>query len=91
MRLGIVGIALDGRAILRQRIFVIAGGVRDRAGAGGVETRRLTGRFGRSRAGNGCGRDYRVKGVVLVEVTACAFPASVPDIVMTNILARVPG
>ena len=42
------------------------------------------------RPGNGCGRDYRVKNVVLVEVTACAFPASVPDIVMTNILAKVP-
>jgi hypothetical protein len=43
-----------------------------------------------TRAGNGCGRDYRVKNVVLVEVTACQFPASVPDIVMTNILAKVP-
>ncbi|HEX2286208.1 MAG TPA: sensor domain-containing protein, partial [Mycobacterium sp.] len=40
---------------------------------------------------NGCGRDYRVKNVVLVEVTACRFPDSVPDIVMTNILAKVPG
>ena len=44
-----------------------------------------------TRPGNGCGRDYRVKNVVLVEVTSCAFPASVPDIVMTNILAKVPG
>jgi hypothetical protein len=43
-----------------------------------------------TRADNGCGRDYRVKNVVLVEVTACRFPASVPDIVMTNILAKVP-
>jgi hypothetical protein len=43
-----------------------------------------------TRPGNGCGRDYRVKNVVLVEVTSCAFPASVPDIVMTNILAKVP-
>jgi hypothetical protein len=43
------------------------------------------------RTGNGCGRDYRVKNVVLVEVTSCAFPDSVPDIVMTNILAKVPG
>ena len=42
-----------------------------------------------TRPGN-CGRDYRVKSVVLVEVTFCAFPASVPDIVMTNILANVP-
>ena len=38
-----------------------------------------------------CGRDYRVKSVVLVEVTFCAFGPSVPDIVMTNILAKVPG
>ncbi|WNG89415.1 sensor domain-containing protein [Mycobacterium sp. ITM-2016-00317] len=38
-----------------------------------------------------CGRDYRVKSAVLVEVTYCAFPESVPDIVMTNILANVPG
>jgi hypothetical protein len=38
-----------------------------------------------------CGRDYRVKSAVLVEVTFCAFPASVPDIVMTNILAKLPG
>ncbi|PRC45111.1 hypothetical protein C6A85_96800 [Mycobacterium sp. ITM-2017-0098] len=43
-----------------------------------------------TRPGN-CGRDYRVKSVVLVEVTFCAFPASVPDIVMTNILSNVPG
>lgn len=42
------------------------------------------------RPGNGCGRNYRVKNVVLVEVTSCAFPDSVPDIVMTNILAKVP-
>jgi PknH-like extracellular domain len=42
-----------------------------------------------TRPGN-CGRDYRVKSVVLVEVTFCAFPPSVPDIVMTNILANVP-
>jgi hypothetical protein len=26
-----------------------------------------------------------------VEVTSCAFPDSVPDIVMTNILAKVPN
>lgn len=43
-----------------------------------------------TRPGN-CGRDYRVKSVVLVEVTFCAFPDSVPGIVMTNILAKVPG
>lgn len=45
----------------------------------------------RTRAGNGCGRDYRLKSVVLVEVTACSFPGSVPEIVMTNILANVPA
>jgi hypothetical protein len=44
----------------------------------------------RTRRGGSCGRDYRVKSVVLVEVTFCAFPESVPDIVMTNILAKVP-
>ncbi len=38
-----------------------------------------------------CGRDYRIKSVVLVEVTFCAFPAAAPDVVMTNILANVPG
>jgi hypothetical protein len=43
------------------------------------------------RPGNGCGRDYRVKNVVLAEVTSCAFPDSVPDIVLTNIMAKVPG
>jgi hypothetical protein len=37
-----------------------------------------------------CGRDYRVKSVVLVEVTFCRFPPSVPDIVMTNLLAQIP-
>jgi PknH-like extracellular domain len=38
-----------------------------------------------------CRRDYRVKSVVLVEVIACRFPDSVPQIVMTNILANVPA
>jgi hypothetical protein len=38
-----------------------------------------------------CGRDYRVKSVVMVEVTFCHFPSSVPDIVMTNLLAQIPG
>jgi PknH-like extracellular domain len=37
-----------------------------------------------------CGRDYRLKSVVLIEVTFCRFSDSVPDIVMTNILANVP-
>ncbi|MBB3606271.1 hypothetical protein FHT40_005960 [Mycolicibacterium sp. BK556] len=38
-----------------------------------------------------CGRDYRVKGSVLVEVTFCTYPESVPEIVMANILNKVPG
>ena len=44
-----------------------------------------------TRPAGACGRDYRVKSVVLVEVTFCAFPGSVPEIVMANILAKVPG
>jgi hypothetical protein len=43
----------------------------------------------RTRPG-GCGRDYRVKSVVLMEVTFCGFPESVSDIVMTNVAANVP-
>lgn len=38
-----------------------------------------------------CGRDYRVKSVVLVEVTFCRYPDSVSDIVLSNMLARIPG
>ena len=45
----------------------------------------------RTRTSSQCGRDYRLKSVVLIEVTFCAYPASVPDIVMTNIVARIPG
>ncbi len=45
----------------------------------------------RTRTSSHCGRDYRLKSVVLVEVTFCAYPASVPDIVMTNLLDRIPG
>lgn len=45
----------------------------------------------RIRPSDGCGRDYQVKAVVLAEVTFCAFPESVPQIVMTNILTNVPG
>ena len=45
----------------------------------------------RIRPSGRCGRDYRLKFVVLVEVTFCEFPESVPRIVMTNILANVPG
>lgn len=39
----------------------------------------------------GCGRDYRVMSVALLEVTFCGFPQSVSDIVMTNIAANIPG
>ncbi len=39
----------------------------------------------------GCGRDYRVVSVALLEVTFCGFPQSVSDIVMTNIAANIPG
>jgi PknH-like extracellular domain len=39
----------------------------------------------------GCGRDYRVRSIVLMEVTFCGFPQSVSDIVMTNIAANIPG
>ncbi|OBG27634.1 sensor domain-containing protein [Mycobacterium sp. 852002-51057_SCH5723018] len=38
----------------------------------------------------GCGRDYRVASVALLEVTFCGFPQSVSDIVMTNIAANIP-
>ena len=44
----------------------------------------------RLRAGD-CGRDYLVKSVVLLEVTFCRFPPSVPDIVMANLAAQLPG
>jgi hypothetical protein len=37
-----------------------------------------------------CGRDYRVKSMVLMEVTFCGFPESVSDIVLTNVAANVP-
>jgi hypothetical protein len=45
----------------------------------------------RIRPGNGCGRDYRVKSVVLAEVTFCAYPDSVPELVITNLLTKAPG
>jgi PknH-like extracellular domain len=38
-----------------------------------------------------CGRDYQLKSAVLVEVTFCEFPESVPGIVLANILDRIPG
>lgn len=43
-----------------------------------------------TRAGR-CGRDYRLKSAVLLEVTYCGFPESVPDIVLTNMATNVPG
>lgn len=38
-----------------------------------------------------CGRDYRLKAAVVVEVTFCGYPESVPEIVMTNIVNKIPG
>ena len=38
-----------------------------------------------------CGRNYLQKAVVMVEVTFCGFPESVPALVITNIAANVPG
>jgi hypothetical protein len=43
------------------------------------------------RSSGTCGRDYRVKNVVLAEVSFCSFPESVSDIVMTNMMNKVPG
>lgn len=45
----------------------------------------------RMRSSGTCGRDYRIKNVVLAEVSFCSFPESVPDIVMTNIMDKVPN
>lgn len=44
----------------------------------------------RTRPGR-CGRDYRLKASVLVEVTLCTYPESVPEIVMSNILNKIPA
>ncbi|AQT80903.1 hypothetical protein B1R94_19040 [Mycolicibacterium litorale] len=38
-----------------------------------------------------CGRDYQLKSTVLVEVTFCAFPESVPATVMANIVSKIPN
>ncbi len=43
-----------------------------------------------TRAGQ-CGRDYRLKASVVVEVTFCALADSVPEIVMANIVNKIPG
>lgn len=37
-----------------------------------------------------CGRDYRLKSAVLVEVTYCALPETIPETVMASILGRIP-
>lgn len=44
-----------------------------------------------TRTSTTCGRDYRVKASLLAEVTFCEFPESVSELVMTNLLAGVPG
>jgi hypothetical protein len=38
----------------------------------------------------GCGRDYRILSVAMLEVTFCGFAQSVSDIVMSNISANLP-
>lgn len=54
---------------------------------GGVTT---TADTARTRPGS-CGRDYRIKAEVLAEITFCAFPDSVSDTVMANIMTNIPG
>lgn len=44
-----------------------------------------------TRTSTTCGRDYRVKASVLAEVTFCGFPESISELVMTNLIAGVPG
>jgi hypothetical protein len=43
------------------------------------------------RSSGTCGRDYRIKNVVLAEVSFCSFPASIPGIIMANIMDNVPN
>jgi len=38
-----------------------------------------------------CGRDYRLKSSVIVEVTFCDFPDAITEAVMSNILSRIPA
>jgi hypothetical protein len=45
----------------------------------------------RMRSSGTCGRDYRIKNVVLAEVSFCSFADSIPDIIMTNIMDKVPN
>lgn len=51
----------------------------------------ITAETARTRTPGGCGRDYRVKSVVLAEVTACRFSPAIPELVLTNLLDNVPG
>jgi len=74
-------------AELTRRISACADSPQGPALAGGVTA---TDDGVRTRPG-GCGRDYRVKSAVLIEVTFCSYPESVPDLVMTNIVRKVPG
>jgi hypothetical protein len=43
-----------------------------------------------TRAG-ACGRSYRLKSVVLLEVTHCGFSESIADLVLVNMAAGIPG
>src|SRR3954468_9033565 len=45
----------------------------------------------RMRSTGTCGRDYRIKNVVLAEISFCSFPESIPGIIMTNIMDKVPN
>lgn len=45
----------------------------------------------RTRPLGDCGRDYRLERSALIEVTFCGYPDSVPEIVIANIVANVPG
>ena len=51
----------------------------------------ITAETARTRTASGCGRDYQVKSVVLAEVMACRFSPGIPELVLTNLLANVPG
>jgi len=44
-----------------------------------------------TRPPSGCGRDYRLRSVVLVEVTSCGFAESISELIITNILNKLPG
>lgn len=44
-----------------------------------------------TRPAGDCGRDYRLVASALIEVTFCGFPDSVSEIVIANIVKKVPG